>query len=395
MSARCAFLLAVFLLSACVATPERVARYCASENFHVDAHFEGGNFAQCSFSSIDAVVVAIRPENEPPINVSPWYAFRVSARSGGDISIRLDFVDGYARYWPKLSTDGHTWQPVRADAVQTSDDGVSFAVQLSADEPMLWIAGQELITTSYYDDWIQTLEKKDHVSTSLLGRSVLGRPIFVTKSDGGSEVVILIGRQHPPEITGAFAMRPFVDTVLGDTPLATEFRERYSLLIMPLLNPDGVALGHWRHNVNGVDLNRDWGPFTQPETQSVEKLLAELDQRGLQPRLMLDFHSTKSNLFYTQLPENNTNPPHFATNWLNRSRERLPGFEFKHDARAPSDQANTKNYFFKRYGIPAITYELGDETDRHQIASVTPVFAEEMMRLMLEAERLEDPAITR
>jgi predicted deacylase len=186
-------------------------------------------------------------------------------------------------------------------------------------------------------------------------------------------------------------MRPFVDTVLADTPLARQFRDRYTIIISPLINPDGVALGHWRHNVNGVDLNRDWGPFTQPETQSVARLLSGLDELGLQLRLMLDFHSTKSNLFYTQLPEDNTEPQHFATNWLNQARQRLPEFEFKHDAREKSDQANTKNYFFSRYGIPAITYELGDETDREQIVAAATVFAEEMMKVMLEYEPDQRP----
>ena len=63
---------------------------------------------------------------------------------------------------------------------------------------------------------------------------------------------------------------------------------------------------------------------------------------------------------------------------------RLPEFEFKHDARAHSGQANTKNYFYDTYGIPAITYELGDETDRALILETSPVFAEEMMRTLLE-----------
>ena len=31
------------------------------------------------------------------------------------------------------------------------------------------------------------------------------------------------------------------------------------------MNPDGVDLGHWRHNANGVDLNRDWSYYNQPE----------------------------------------------------------------------------------------------------------------------------------
>ena len=29
----------------------------------------------------------------------------------------------------------------------------------------------------------------------------------------------------------------------------------------------------WRHNANGVDLNRDWTAFTQPETQAIKNYL--------------------------------------------------------------------------------------------------------------------------
>ena len=59
----------------------------------------------------------------------------------------------------------------------------------------------------------------------------------------------MIGRQHPPEVTGAIAMHSFIDTVLADTDLARQFRDRFKLAIVPLMNPDGVAAGHWRHNV--------------------------------------------------------------------------------------------------------------------------------------------------
>jgi hypothetical protein len=90
-------------------------------------------------------------------------------------------------------------------------------------------------------------------------------------------------------------------------------------------------------------------------------------------------------IFYTQVPEDDTDPKRFASHWLGRVDERIDGFEFKHDPRPPSEQGNAKNYFFKRYGIPSITYEMGDEVDRDAIIEHTPVFAEEMMRTMLEA----------
>ncbi len=101
---------------------------------------------------------------------------------------------------------------------------------------------------------------------------------------------------------------------------------------------------------------------------------------------MLDFHSTRLNTFYTQLPSESNYAFDFATVWFDRTRERIPDFEFKHDARPKSGQANTKNYFFDTYGIPAITYELGDETDRQTIAKTSPVFADEMMRTLLEVK---------
>ena len=39
--------------------------------------------------------------------------------------------------------------------------------------------------------------------------------------------------------------------------------------VVPLANPDGVEQGHWRHNAQGVDLNRDWDRFQQPETRAL------------------------------------------------------------------------------------------------------------------------------
>ena len=45
-----------------------------------------------------------------------------------------------------------------------------------------------------------------------------------------------------------------------------------------------------------------------------------------------------------------------------------------------------KNYIYARYGIPAVTFEAGDETDRAAVRAAAPVFAEELMRLMLKQE---------
>lgn len=380
-------LFVILLLNGCAASIERDARTCESDLFHIDAQFEGGSFDSCVFSSNNTVSITIKPEDSKVVIPQPWYSFHITTNEPDTIDISILFPDAYARYWPKLSIDGETWQRAPESAVEIADDVKSLALTIDLTETGLWVSAQELITLPYYEDWIAELDGHEELRTETIGNSVQGRPIRLARTTDKPEVVVLLGRQHPAEVTGAFAMRHFVRTVLADTPLAREFRERFGLLIVPIINPDGVALGHWRHNAGQVDLNRDWGPFTQPETSSVARLMADVDEAGLQPRLMLDFHSTKEgNLLYTQLPELVTNPPNFATDWLDRVHELLPDYDFKNDARDVSGQPNTKNYFYKRYGIPAFTYELGDETDRDLIAAVTPVFAEEMMRTLLKAE---------
>lgn len=373
-------LLCVVILSGCATAPQ--PKFCESNSLSIDAAFEGGNFYRCALDGVVASI-EIRPEDKPPINQSPWYALRVNPKTPTEATIHLTFVDGYARYWPKTSKDRMNWTRLPEHAVTFSDDGRKMTLSLPVDEMPHYVSAQPLTLPSWYEAWMNTLAARPDVRAHVVSHSVHGHPIYALRTGDTREIVFLFGRQHPPEVTGAFAMRSFVTTVLDDTALGEQFRERFSLVIVPLINPDGVALGHWRHNVNGVDLNRDWGPFSQPETQGLYRLVDELEEFGAKFRLMLDFHSTRESLFYTQMADEFTEPVDFATAWLGNSKARLPDFEFKHDPRPPSEQANTKNYFFSRFAIPAITYEIGDEVDREAIEQSTPVFAEEMMRELL------------
>lgn len=371
----------------CAAAPD-IGR-CESDRYAVDARYDGGDLNGCKFLSEDQVELTFLQEDDTVDSAFAWYSFRVSAKERGKLAMTLRFPTAYARFWPKLSTDGRIWERAAESAVAIADDGKSMQLEIEIGESGVWVSAQELLTQDYYDQWLTELHAHEEIVTSIIGWSVEGRPIHLARSSNKPEFVVLIGRQHPVEVPGALAMRQFVDVVLDDSQLAREFRERYALLIIPLVNPDGVANGHARHNAGRTDLNRDWGPFTQPETQSIAKLLAEALGVGMQPRLMLDFHATKMTptmVFYTQVPEDNTNPPLFATTWLTRVGERITDYSFKHDPRPPSGLDNAKNYFFSRYGIPAITYEIGDEADRDKVQALTPIFAEEMMRTLLEAK---------
>lgn len=136
--------------------------------------------------------------------------------------------------------------------------------------------------------------------------------------------------------------------------------------------------------MGGKDLNRDWGPFTQPETQAAQSVVDSIQDDGL--TVFLDFHSTRRNVFYTQPLGNDGTEYDFTAQWLARAGIRLEDYPFDRQGAHNVDLPTSKSYIFERFGIPAITYELGDDTDRTQIAETAQVFAQEMMALLLEQE---------
>lgn len=358
---------------------------CEASAFTIVDDFSGARRGRCTVLADNHVRLLILPENEGYINPSPWYAFKLVPAAPGIAEISLHYEGGHHRYWPKISRDGSHWVPLDEESVSISDDGRSADIRVMHSTDSLWVAAQEIVTPAIYDEWNRETAKATDIPLKVIGHSVAGLPIHAFDSNTDSpEILFIVGRQHPPEVSGAFAFFTFTETLFGDSDLAREFRDRFRIVAIPLLNPDGVISGNWRHNLNGVDLNRDWGPFTQPETRVVERLLRAFDSNNSMLRMFVDFHSTKENVFYPQLDI--TSPPGFTMTWLENARLRIEDYPFRAQQGPVKNAAIAKNYIYTRYGIPAVTYEVGDETDRVAARAAARVFAEELMRLMLDQE---------
>jgi hypothetical protein len=347
-----------------------------------DTRFDGARLSDCTELGDGEYRIVIRPENQP-INDSAWYAFRVTSEAPDTITVHLRYEGGSHRYRPKISSDGQCWIPIPFDAY--THDKRSATLRLTVGPKPLWVAGQEIIGCRELEAWVNDMAQLPFVKACFIGHSLRGRPIARLELTPGERrgCVFIIGRQHPPEVTGSMALMSFVETIVAQTELAGQFRNAFQVIVFPLLNPDGVAAGHWRHNLNGVDLNRDWGPFTQPETQAVrDEILKHVDPKSSQVYLLLDFHSTHRDLFYVQTDDQPTRPTDFATRWLGALSRRLPKYTVRQVATA-GGKPTSKKWGYETLGAPSITCEFGDNTDRELIRRVSRYAAEEMMRLLL------------
>lgn len=382
--------LVLAFLTGCAAQPQtNWSTGCDFGDVRFDADYAAGELDACARTGEESFTLRFDPENTP-INHSPWYSFRISADRAKEVLIEFQYSEHSHRYWPKLSVDGEHWYRAGSGAVGVAPESGAMTLRLWVGQQPLWVSGQEIFDNQDYETWFRKLEKSSELELSVLGQSMQGRDLFKLESGAPRErYVALIGRQHPPEVTGALAMRHFVERLLEHDELASNFRNKFGLIIVPNVNPDGVYLGNWRHNAGGIDLNRDWGPFTQRETRLLrDDFLRFRDGSSGRLALFLDFHSTQHDVLYTQLPDAQTTPRGYTKRWIDRLQEAIanlmPGYPVNVKPGHNPDKSTSKSYMFETYGIPAITFELGDETDREFIALYSRVAAEQMMHELLD-----------
>ncbi|WP_448547244.1 M14 family metallopeptidase [Thalassotalea fusca] len=358
---------------------------CESSSISIKNNFPSATSAallkQCAINQeSNHITVHIQPENTP-INNSPWYAFQVVSEQKQTVTMTINVENGTQRYEPKISSDGKTW-----DKIDFSKSEQSIHFDLPLTKQTLWISAQEIINNQDYIDWGNALSTKQYIKHEVIGHSVQNRPIYKLSAlnKNTNDWLVLLGRQHPPEITGALALFPFASSILSEDKLASTFRERFNILIIPNMNPDGVELGYWRHNANGIDLNRDWKTLNQPEVKAVDSLLKKITASGGKIAMAVDFHSTHQDIFYTMPNNYGVEQRYLVNNWLGTLDKQLPDFNV---IEKPGNNPNAgvfKQYIADTYKVHAITYEMGDHTDRQFIEALAIDAANTLMSTMLK-----------
>jgi cytosolic carboxypeptidase protein 6 len=369
-------------------------------NITFENDFEGARLNGITQDN-DTLFTAIIAAENYPINPSPWYAFKVSAKTPRTIWIHLTYLNAKHRYFPKISRDGKTWQTVDSTDCRLEKDTVSktrtfqenalseFAyVRIRVDERPLWVAAQELMTSKTVSDWTKILRKNSFVSKEIIGKTAQNRPltaIRIGENKDDSKIMIVIGRLHPPEVTGQLAMQTFVETLCENSETAQKFRQNYTVFVVPMMNPDGVDNGHWRHNSGGIDLNRDWADFNQKETQIVRDFLRKkLNGTNRKLYFGIDFHSTWDDIFYTNTVEKPTNMDGLIKQWFAELEKAIPNYKVNARPSKIAPGVISKAFFNREFNAEALVYEVGDNTPRDFTVLKSKTAAEKLMLLALE-----------
>jgi len=359
----------------------------------VTNNFEGARLNGVVRNNDTLVTVLITPENSP-INMSPWYAFKLWSETPRSLYLKLTYPENAGhRYLPKLSSDGLNWRALDSASFQTTtmmleEEEVvkDLTMRIPVDTDTLWISAQELITNTHVEQWIRELESYSYVERSSIGNSHEGRPIPLLKigESDDRKMIMVISRQHPPEVPGFLAMQAFVETLCAPTELADDFRSRYNVYVVPMVNPDGVFHGHWRHNGGGVDLNRDWQDFNQPETSAIRDFMMQ-KTKGDKGKFYfsVDFHSTFEDIYYTIDPKLEGNLPGLVPKLIEATGQELPGYTPNVRPNSAGEARITSTSFlFYEMGAEALTYEIGDGTPRDFIQRKGEVTATKLMELL-------------
>lgn len=360
--------------------------------YHLDGLSARNDFPAARLNSLvqnndSTYTASIWPENYP-INPSPWYAFKLWSKTERDVYINLAYSNGAKhRYAPKLSTDGENWKLLDSTLVQIGVDSTSARLKLHVGKDTLWVAAQEIQDHRRVGEWVKKMAQSPFVTQKSAGKSAQGRDLYHLNLSKGSyqnkPTVIVISRQHPPEVTGFLCMKSFIETII-DEGSTNGFLEKYRVMVYPLMNPDGVDLGHYRHSTGGVDLNRDWSQYHQPEIQQVTShMVRETVTNKNDVILGLDFHSTYRDVYYTPHESIERKIPEFTKAWLEKIRVGV-GLDDINEKPGKNRQPTSSAWFNRQFGATGITYEIGDDTPREFIKMKGAISARAMMELLLK-----------
>ena len=211
-----------------------------------------------------------------------------------------------------LSTDGGqtfgSYQRAPLSATPTvSGTTISFTLNTPAGVTHLRLAKYFPYGVADRDRFLASLAGHPRVRLiQSLGTSLQNRTLPMVEltdssvPDAGKHRVWIHSGIHPAETTSYFVVEGLIQFLLGGSPEAEILLDRLILDIVPMANPDGVALGNYRTNSQSSNLENEWAsPYNSTQREiialrtRIEQFMGTAAAPGGNPvQLLLNLHST-------------------------------------------------------------------------------------------------------
>jgi Zinc carboxypeptidase/PKD domain len=212
------------------------------------------------------------PNRLQPASVTPY---------GDDYSFDEKFV-----LMANADYQNPDWQPLENAKYTYDEQTASIVVEFTPGSESVYLAWSPPYTQSRLEAMFDRWEDREEVKISPFGFTVEGRPIYSLTVSGGDDeprdkkVIGITGIQHAYEMAAGWVIEGIMETLFADNDSSRAMLEDYVFVMVPLVNPDGVANGGYRYNMNSVDLNRNWNDVAindwdrenpEPEVSSVQR----------------------------------------------------------------------------------------------------------------------------
>lgn len=254
----------------------------------IDADVPAGNVV---VSKISDDLVELAPDLRDTEGY--WFYWNFRVRNAAGRTLRFEFPNNrsFSSRGPAISIDkGKTWRWQSEPMAASSHFDHTF--DAAVDETRLAVTIPYL--PAHLEEFLTGHEGNPGLRQEELCLSRKGRPVPLLRlgrqDDDFDYCMIVTGRHHACETMASFVVEGMMGSILADDETGHWFRDRVRVIVIPMVDYDGVVDGDQGKNRAPHDHGRDYHDegSIYPETATIRKLRQEWT--GDRPWIFLDMH---------------------------------------------------------------------------------------------------------
>ena len=188
-------------------------------------------------------------------------------------------------------TSGQAWHFV-SNVWQENGTDLCFEFKLPSDR--VWVAMRYPYTPGYNERFLAGLEGQPNVEVIELGRTAEDRPLHMVKISGGEEAerrnpcIVMYAREHATEHDSSWVAAGAIRAALSDNKSGLT-PDRLTLLIIPLVDPDGAASSTFASLTESYADGRQ-----QPTSEAISTFFKDWILAGKRLDVVLNLHNVES-----------------------------------------------------------------------------------------------------